>query len=559
MQGKKPLRINICILLCKEVTGYCDTDVDVLQRLGLVGPRPLGAGPSSRSVPQGVIPFKSGVIFTQRARIEVPVGRIIPATFGTDLALVLSLCSHRVNNAFLFTIKNRKKKLQLGVQFIPGKIIVYVGHKHSIYFDYSVHDGQWHNLAIDIRGQVVTLFTSCGKQRAHADLPLKKDEVLDPEGSFLLGKLNQHSVQFEGALCQFDIYPSAKAAHNYCKYLKKQCRQADTYRSILPPLVPLLPKDLTASERTPPQSDLFLLGLKNLTTVIPPLSLLKVTTPQRNSRLVAASTPVVPSKPPASASTTKAAKSIVASTPVLPNTDVQLPAQTLHQTTTVGLQAFAVARWTTTVALVAPRSTSSASLEQPRLPATKNVPSAFPSSIPSSTAVINKKELEKKTKKVINQSQTIKPFQITSPAKAAMKKPASTSRSLLPATVKHKLENATKDPIPKKLLSLPALRKTDSTIIAVPYIKPTLGAYPVIRTNVQSINLTTLAATDGYQLFDPIGPTLFPFVVGLPGPKGDRGPPVSQCFLHDFSSKDGYGNCVATSTWAISIFQTGIM
>lgn len=502
--------------------------MDVLQRLGLVGPKPLGVGSSSRPIPQGVIPFKSGVIFTQRARIEVPVGRIIPTTFGMDLALVLSLCSHRVNSAFLFTVKSRKKKLQLGVQFIPGKIIVYVGHKHSVYFDYNVHDGQWHNLAIDIRGQVVTLFTSCGKQKIHADLHLKKDEALDPEGSFLLGKLNQHSVQFEGALCQFDIYPSAKAAHNYCKYLKKQCRQADTYRLILPPLSPLLPKDLRTSESTPPPSDLPFLGLKNLTTVIPPLSLFRATTPQRSRRLVAASTTIVPSKPPTLPSTTKAAKSTVASSPVPPNTEVQLPVQTLHRTTTVGLQASTVTHRTTVAALGVSRSTSSGSSEKPRLPTTKNVPSAFPSSTASSIAVIDKKELEKKTKKMMNQSHTIKPFQMASTTKPVVKKAGNSSRIILPVTIKPKLENTTKDPIPKKLLSLSALKETDSTIVAVPYTKPTFGAYPVIRMNVQSINLTTVAPTDGYQLFYPIGPTLFPFVMGLPGPKGDQGPPVSQ-------------------------------
>ncbi|KFQ28113.1 Collagen alpha-1(XXVII) chain, partial [Merops nubicus] len=224
---------------------------------------------SSRTVPQGVIPFKSGVIFTQRARVEAPVGTILPAGSSTDLLLVLSLCSHRINNAFLFAVKSKKKKLQLGVQFVPGKIIVYVGHKRSVYFDYNVHDGQWHNMAIDLRGQTVTLFTSCGKHRVHADLHFKKDEALDPYGSFLFGKINQHSVQFEGAICQFDIYPSAKAAHHYCKYLKKQCRQADTYRPNLPPLLPILPRDPSASPSTPQQTDRSSQGLKNLTTVTP--------------------------------------------------------------------------------------------------------------------------------------------------------------------------------------------------------------------------------------------------------------------------------------------------
>uniref|UniRef100_A0A8C5J8V8 Thrombospondin-like N-terminal domain-containing protein n=1 Tax=Junco hyemalis TaxID=40217 RepID=A0A8C5J8V8_JUNHY len=169
-------------------------DVDVLQRLGLSGKRPSSGWSSSRAAPQGVIPFKSGVIFTQRARVEAPLSALLPAGSSSDLLLVLSLCSHRINNAFLFAVRSKKKKLQLGVQFVPGKIIVYVGHKRSVYFDYNVHDGRWHNMAINIRGQTVTLFTSCGKRRVHADLHFKKDEALDPQGSFLFGKISQHSV-----------------------------------------------------------------------------------------------------------------------------------------------------------------------------------------------------------------------------------------------------------------------------------------------------------------------------------------------------------------------------
>lgn len=322
-------------------------DVDILQRLGLVGLKPPVSG--SRSVPQGIIPFKSGVIFTQRARIEVPTRTVIPAAFGADLTLVLSLCSHRVNSAFLFTVKSKKKKLQLGLQFVPGKIIVYVGHKHSVYFDYNIHDGQWHNLAVDIRRHVVTLLTSCGKQRVHADLHLKKDEELDPEGSFLLGKLNQHSVQFEGALCQFNIYPSAKAAHNYCKYLKKQCRHADTYRPNLPPLLPLLPKDPGTSEKTPPRLDLSFLGLKNLTTGMPPSSLTKATMSQKNRKPVAVPPTVTPSKLTTLLSHTKAAKTTVVSSPAPPNIEMQLSALTFPRTTMASLSNPKRAPWTTIV------------------------------------------------------------------------------------------------------------------------------------------------------------------------------------------------------------------
>ncbi|KAJ6653322.1 hypothetical protein lerEdw1_009351 [Lerista edwardsae] len=352
-------------------------DVDILQRLGLVGPKPPASG--SRSVPQGIIPFKSGVIFTQQARIEAPIRTVIPAAFGTDLTLVLSLCSHRVNSAFLFTVKSKKKKLQLGLQFVPGKIIVYVGHKHSVYFDYDVHDGQWHNLAVDIRRHVVTLLTSCGKQRVHADLHLKKDEVLDPEGSFLLGKLNQHSVQFEGALCQFDIYPSAKAAHNYCKYLKKQCRHADTYRPNLPPLLPLLPKDPGASEKSPPRLDLSFLGLKNLTTVTPPSSLTKATVSQKNRKLGAVPTAVTPPKRTTVLPHTKAAKTTVASSPVPPNVEMQLSALPFPRTAVASPSTPKRAPWTTSVAPRASRFASSTSLDKPLLSTVRVVHSSSPS------------------------------------------------------------------------------------------------------------------------------------------------------------------------------------
>ncbi|KAJ3604466.1 hypothetical protein NHX12_029206 [Muraenolepis orangiensis] len=225
-------------------------DVDVLQWLGLSGRRGGASGP--RSVPSGVIALKSGVILTQQARVQVPLRAVLPAWYtSTNLSVVLSLSVHRVNSAFVFAILSKQKKLQLGVQLAPGKVVVHVGQRSSVSFDYSVHDGRRHSLALDIRGQRVYLYTACGNQTAHADLPSRKEETLDPEGSFLLGKKNQNSVPFEGAICQFDIYPSAQAAHNYCDYIKKQCREADSYRPLLPALLPLLPTELNVSQITP--------------------------------------------------------------------------------------------------------------------------------------------------------------------------------------------------------------------------------------------------------------------------------------------------------------------
>lgn len=168
--------------------------------------------------------------------------------------MILSLSVHRINSAFLFSVLSKRKKVQLGVQFAPGKVQVQVGQKNSVSFDYDVHDGRWHNLALDIQGHQVFLHTSCGKKSVQADLHSKKEEALDADGSFLLGKMNHNSVAFEGAICQFDIYPSAKAAHNYCDYIKKHCREADTYRPVFPPLLPLFSTDhnITVAPVSPP-------------------------------------------------------------------------------------------------------------------------------------------------------------------------------------------------------------------------------------------------------------------------------------------------------------------
>uniref|UniRef100_A0A3P8UN87 Thrombospondin-like N-terminal domain-containing protein n=1 Tax=Cynoglossus semilaevis TaxID=244447 RepID=A0A3P8UN87_CYNSE len=209
-------------------------DVDILQKLGLKGEKP------SRSVPAGIIPFRSGIIINQQAHIEAPLRSLFPATTWPNLALVLSVRSHRVNSAFLFTLQSDHKKLLLGLQLVPGKLVLHTGPNTSVVLPYEPHDGKWHQLAVGINGKRVTLYASCGEQSVHANFGWGSDEGLASElqGSFLLGRTSQQqsSAHFEGAICQFDLVPSAQAAHNYCRYIKKQCREADTYRPNLSPL-----------------------------------------------------------------------------------------------------------------------------------------------------------------------------------------------------------------------------------------------------------------------------------------------------------------------------------
>lgn len=435
----------------------------------------MGSKPSSRPVPEGVIPFKSGFILTQRARVEAPVHAVIPPSLGTDFTLVLSLCSHRINNAFLFAVRSKKKKLELGLQFIPGKMIVYVGHKQSVYFDYNVHDGQWHNMAIDIQGQKVTLYTSCGKQRVNASLPIKKDNTLDPNGVFMLGKLNQQTIQFEGAVCQFDIYPPAKAAHNYCKYLKKQCRQVDTYRPNLPPIIPLLPQEASRSLST----EIILKSLGNLTTASPQSVKTNLTT---NSKV---RTPVK--------LTTKA--------PALPSVTSPAP----HRTQLLS----SVSTRTSTIALrISPAS--AISLGQPRSHVTQH------GALPSHNST-KKPQPEKVTKKAVYQKTTIKPL-VSSHSSKQVKKSTGSPRSTNTTTPKKTPEKRTSAPS-QKIQTVMNLN-VQPTTSSVFYTKPASG---VIYSSTSTI--ASLPFTHDYLWLDP---TAFPYLMGPPGPKGDQGAPVSE-------------------------------
>lgn len=476
-----------------------------------MGPRTLDL---SHAVPLGVAPFSLGVVLTQQARIEVPFSSVIPLPVSADLTIVLSVCSLRVNSAFLFTVKSRRKKLQLGVQFLPGKLVVYVGRKRSVYFDYDVHDGLWHNFALDIRSKTVTLLTSCGKEKARADLRRKKSKALDPAGSFLLGRLNPRAVQFEGALCQFDIYLSAKAADNYCKYLRRQCRQLDAVRPELLPFSPGLSKDPRTSDMTPKQVDLAAMGLMNLTTLRPPSTVFKTPASQRDRMVQVASATVRAPKAPSAAPTVK-----MRPTAALAISEASQPIHDLQQDATV---ARPVSHRPT--ARVSAGSQAASSVKKP-LSSPRPEVLAFPNSTVNLAMVPDRKASQKYPR---SPGPTVRSSQRPGTTKPTMKNRRNPSSSRSPATTKRKLEKVTSGPTSKEVVIQPAMAKSSPTVATVSYTKPALGeAYPVYETHGHNSDFITLAAADGFQDFNPVGPTLFPFVIGLPGWKGDPGAPVS--------------------------------
>ena len=354
------------------------------------------------------------------------------------------------------------------MQFVPGSVLVQVGQKTSVSFDYDVYDGQWHNLALDIQGHQVFLHTPCGKKSLHADLYSNKEEALDPEGSFLLGKMNHNSVPFEGAICQFDIYPSAEAAHNYCDYIKKHCREADTYRPVFAPLLPLFSDpNITVAHKTPPtlteiskkaQTPTLALTWVNTRTEIP-LSTDHALMLKKASVYQAVSSP----KPAA----------VSVSPPVHPGleTPYKFPAQTV----TASLR----------ISVTPPRPKQNSHARKNTKWGETNSPKPFGKSIhlPAST----------------------RPSEIK-PNLRIMAAPTQGSPSN--AYIPHNTQLTTVAP-----------KKPEPKVTSVQDFKPT------------SLIPVTPAATDGFQTFD-LEPTQFSMLAGPPGLKGEPGPPVSESVLY---------------------------
>ena len=179
------------------------------------------APPSSIPLPQGVHVTEFGVILTNDSCIESPLVKILPVNLEQPFTILIGLQSYRVNNAFLFSIRS-KNRLQLGVQLLPKKLVVYLGGRQSV-FNYSVHDERWHSFAIAVSRQDVSMFVECGK-RYFSRETLSEAQTFDSNSVFTLGSMNNNSVHFEGVVCQLDIIPSAEASANYCRYVKEQCR-----------------------------------------------------------------------------------------------------------------------------------------------------------------------------------------------------------------------------------------------------------------------------------------------------------------------------------------------
>ncbi|TRY90806.1 hypothetical protein DNTS_007045, partial [Danionella cerebrum] len=211
--------------------------VDLIHLLDISGHRDTFTSgtaylPSGSQSPS-LLPPGVGVILGRDSLIEAPSVDVLPAGVEEECSIIISLSSWRANNAFLFSVRDARGRLQLGLQLLPGRVVVYTSEKAAVFFKHDVQDGRVHSFSVGIRPRSVSLFAACGSVQ-FIEETLTRPQTWSKDGHVSIGRMDSRAVQFEGVLCQLDIYPSAQTAAQYCDFVKKQCRPSDTFRSVSP-------------------------------------------------------------------------------------------------------------------------------------------------------------------------------------------------------------------------------------------------------------------------------------------------------------------------------------
>uniref|UniRef100_A0A8C4Q4J4 Thrombospondin-like N-terminal domain-containing protein n=1 Tax=Eptatretus burgeri TaxID=7764 RepID=A0A8C4Q4J4_EPTBU len=210
------------------------TDVDLLVGLGLS----LEPNASYRLADLGVLPSSEGFFLTRSARVSAPAVTVLPHFRNGPLGLLGAIRSHGnfdgVGGVFLLSVRSKQYKLQFGIEFMAGRLVLHIVSRPVAVFDSNFLDGHWHTFALAMSEHRADLYTKCGQERQTRPVVSRQPSQFAADSVMRLGRLTRHATPFEGTVCQLDLVPSARAAANYCNYIRKQCRHADNYRLTRP-------------------------------------------------------------------------------------------------------------------------------------------------------------------------------------------------------------------------------------------------------------------------------------------------------------------------------------
>ncbi|KAK6182721.1 hypothetical protein SNE40_010341 [Patella caerulea] len=138
-------------------TFSCEDQKDLLSYLG-VPKLPLGV---SQNVQR-----PTAYIITPRAKLFLPVATLYDVTLPRDFAIILTIKLQSGFNGYLLSVSDIQGRQRVGLFFGDEEIRMdylddnYFGVAMPT-FDVNVTDGQWHQLALSLSGNDVTLYQDC--------------------------------------------------------------------------------------------------------------------------------------------------------------------------------------------------------------------------------------------------------------------------------------------------------------------------------------------------------------------------------------------------------------
>uniref|UniRef100_A0A8B9CTN3 Thrombospondin-like N-terminal domain-containing protein n=1 Tax=Anser brachyrhynchus TaxID=132585 RepID=A0A8B9CTN3_9AVES len=167
--------------------------VDVLQVLQLhTLPEGVKKAPGFCSQ-HGAATADNAYRITRRAQLSAPTRQLFAGKFPEDFSVMALVKAKPGVQAFLLSIYNRDGVQQLGLELGRSPVFLYedqhgrpAPEDYPLFRGVDLADGEWHRVALSVRGRTVTLLLDC-QEKVKRPLPRSARPVLDTRGITVFG------------------------------------------------------------------------------------------------------------------------------------------------------------------------------------------------------------------------------------------------------------------------------------------------------------------------------------------------------------------------------------
>ncbi|CAG0890628.1 unnamed protein product [Cyprideis torosa] len=256
MADPRPKRIDpvsvlcvICVALLSSLepvaTEVPPGSVDLVDALQMVA-EPLGVTPSVGICPNRAQRIEQGEPVygepdlawdvASNAILTVPTAHLFPVSFPTDFSLLLTIKLLEGRESTIFSLYSDSGVEQLSLRSTAENVTLIYKDSSSegvalLFTKRGVSDGEWHRLAVSVKGNSVTVIFDCDVQET---LELVRDEIgmLTNTGLIVVGQHLIDGRYFEGSIQQFYIIPTPDAAYEQCNFYCPDCNRPLEVRAL---------------------------------------------------------------------------------------------------------------------------------------------------------------------------------------------------------------------------------------------------------------------------------------------------------------------------------------